>query len=690
MKSFLQLIFCLILYFWFIPSANAYITKSGNVSGEYWHNTDTYFISDNITVDSGAVFEIEAGTCVKFAHGKSITVYGSIICKGVFSSKITFTSMDDNSIGEIISGSDGVPEQGDWNRIYVTGTPSAQGIGIFYYVDVKYGGASNAGLYFYTADSADVRNCSIKYSRNYGLLDNNSNLLAFNCNISYNGNHGIYSSGSGTEINNCYISNNGGYAAYIVNALEIKSYSNNSGLGNAINAFSINGTIKKDYTLSKTTCGFPFVINGLVTVSGDYTLTIPAGEVVKFNGTSAGFRIYGTLSAIGTDSDNVVFTSFYDDTYGGDLNGDGSATNPAKGDWRFIYLNGLGDDKNGIGYMDYCKVLYGGAGNSSLVYFYYSKDGYFKNGLIQYSKYRGLQASIDTLSILNSSVLNCNDFGLSLNYVVLNLNNCIVNNNGKNGIHATSSELEINNCTFNNNNGYAAYLYNMNKILDCSNNSGSGNAIDAFAISGTIDKDYTLSESVCGFPFVIIGNVTLTDNHTLTIPAGEVLKFNGTGAGFTVNGTLNAIGTSTDSIIFTSFYDDTYGGDLNGDGGATSPAKGDWRNIYLYGSGTSYQGIGNIDYCKVLYGGYGNNNAVKFYYSDSGYFKNSLIQYSDSHGLYAYYDTINAANSMFLDCDGNGVYAYHSVLNLNNSILNNNGNDGIYAAGTSELEINNC
>ena len=54
----------------------AYVTKSGNVSGEYWHNTDTYFINGDLIVDAGTTFEIQAGTRVKFAPGTSINVYG--------------------------------------------------------------------------------------------------------------------------------------------------------------------------------------------------------------------------------------------------------------------------------------------------------------------------------------------------------------------------------------------------------------------------------------------------------------------------------------------------------------------------------------------------------------------------------------------------------------------------------------
>ena len=101
------------------------------------------------------------------------------------------------------------------------------------------------------------------------------------------------------------------------------------------------GTITSDQTWSPE--GGTFLVDGLVTIASGATLTIKAGTIVKFDGSSSGITVSGTLEVGGTASQPVVLSSWKDDTAGRDSNGDGDATTPAAGDWQGIKISSSGE-----------------------------------------------------------------------------------------------------------------------------------------------------------------------------------------------------------------------------------------------------------------------------------------------------------------------------------------------------------
>jgi hypothetical protein len=81
-----------------------------------------------------------------------------------------------------------------------------------------------------------------------------------------------------------------------------------------------------------------------VTVPVARTLTIEAGAIVKFTN-DAQINVNGKLIAQGTSSNPIYFTSYYDDSIGGDTDGSGP-TEGAVGDWGAIVFNGGSDDSS--------------------------------------------------------------------------------------------------------------------------------------------------------------------------------------------------------------------------------------------------------------------------------------------------------------------------------------------------------
>ena len=96
-------------------------------------------------------------------------------------------------------------------------------------------------------------------------------------------------------------------------------------------------------------------VTGDVSVASGVTLTLAPGAVVKMHRNGAMvFNTASRLLAPGTLAAPVTITSIRDDSVGGDSNGDGDQTQPAAGDWRWIYL----DDASGV--FDHAQVRYGG------------------------------------------------------------------------------------------------------------------------------------------------------------------------------------------------------------------------------------------------------------------------------------------------------------------------------------------
>lgn len=654
-------VFC----FFFCTLSFSYTTiNGGNVSGTC-SSGSTYYIIGTVYVQDNQTLTVEQGCFVKFAPGAELFIYGTLTVNGSAENYAYFTSYNDNSVGETITGSGGTPNPGDWKGIYLYGNADYEGTGNFYYANIKYAGNTSssydAAIYFDRTDNGTLNHCSVEYSAQDGVRLFSANPVIVSSAFSNNLRHGIFGENGYLDANTPTINfntftGNGGYGVKLSN-FRIRPFTGNTGSGNGINGFGIDGDVKDNVTITEGSTSFPFIISGKVTVLINITLTIPAGSVIKVD-TLGELFVYGSVNFPGTAESGIVLTSLKDDSYGGDANSNGSATLPVKGDWKGIYLYGP-DSYQGIAHFDYCRIRYAGSlytAYDACVYFDRVKEGYFANSICEYSGYDGFNIYSSSPNIHNSQFAYNTHHGVFLASSYMPA--CII---------------YINNNSFINNGQYGAYLVNA-YITSYSGNSGSGNGVNGIGIQGTVVTNQVWSTTPL-FPLVLTGQVFVNNGITLALDAGAVIKSESSGE-FFVYGTLDVNGTAESNVVITSLKDDSYGGDSNNDGSASSPAPGDWKGIYLNGAGSGYDAIGTFDYCRIRYGGnivatsYESN--VYFYQSKSGYFKNSISEYSEKDGLFFYSCAPVITNSSFNHNGRHGISSESGYQPANYATINNN------------------
>ncbi|CAN2046258.1 putative pectate lyase C (modular protein) [Candidatus Magnetomoraceae bacterium gMMP-1] len=433
-------------------------------------------------------------------------------------------------------------------------------------------------------------------------------------------------------------------------------------------AVNFNGSINNDTIW--TDAGSPYIITDNVTVFEGVKLTIEPGVVIKFNEGQIKFIINGTLNAEGTQARPIYFTSFRDDSVGGDTNNDGESSG-LPGDWFNIHFTS--NSQNNV--LDNVVVRYGG------------KDTPLRGG----SLFIETSSLIITQSIIEESETN----GIYISNASPEIKNNNIINNTDTGIYLGLSNAKITNNTISGNSSFAISIYDPSSNPLINNNTIVDNETNAVRLSGTIknsikweslDAAYVITEDL-SMPET--EGLTISKGVNLTIGPGVVVKFDSSKR-FKINGSLIADGSSTKPIYFTSLYDDNAGGDTNGDKSNTDPAPGDWFNLYF-----TSESSGNIlDNIIIRYGGaefpkceppYCNTNiSIE---TNSLSLSGSIIEQSANHGIY-----ISEASPLIYGCDISINAGYGINLNLSNAILikNNIQNNNIAAYNSTSSVFTNA
>jgi hypothetical protein len=195
------------------------------------------------------------------------------------------------------------------------------------------------------------------------------------------------------------------------------------------------------------------------------------------------------------------------------------------------------------------------------------------------------------------------------------------------------------------------------------------NAATIYA-SGAISTDTTWTTA--GSPYWVQTLLRVTPGVRLTIEPGVVVKFGKPGSTqstwLQVDGQLIARGTAAAPIVFTSAKDDSVAGDTNGDGSATSPARGDWTYVTFTASATT-QSV--IDRSKFRYGSPGYAylcNGGNVYVASKASLSLTNSDFQDSAGAGVYVASgagdVRVANNRFYD-SGCGISADSGTITEN-------------------------
>jgi parallel beta-helix repeat protein len=309
------------------------------------------------------------------------------------------------------------------------------------------------------------------------------------------------------------------------------------------------------------------------------TVTVLPGVTVKFLSGTSFLQVDGTLKAVGTEVDKILFTS--------------SKVAPKAGDWSQILFTSTCENCE----MACCEVAWGGAFGVPMVVLQGAAVGFDRCAIHDSLAALVYTKSTGSLTIADSSLETCGGTGVdcddasSLTMTRATVSKCMLS-----GVRVDGGSLVMDGCTLKDNKEAAGAITGTMSALSLTGNSAWGNDLNGLVVTLCQVPVTATITSTGSLPLVVGGDTATagltfpTAGTTITVNAGSIVKFLDSDYSRIYSvAALNVAGTEAEPVVFTSIHDDSYGGDT--DAGPTPPAPGDWGCVRVaYGTSATVRG----------------------------------------------------------------------------------------------------
>lgn len=592
-------------------SLQSVVSVSGTISTDTtWTADNIYYITADTIVAPGVTLTIEGGTVVKFwvPLDPSISPRTELLVNGYLrftgtspENMVVFTSgRDDSAIYGGDTNGDGsqtLPAPGDWDYVRLTNWVEAEPS--YQFMIVRY---SYYGLNFHSTTTSVIPQpvfennvlvdnyCGLTFSLESDLdlqgevrtNDFSQNMFGF-CTYRKSGTGQV----NPTLSNNNF--NNNSVLPIFLYGTSFPTYIDNTFTGFPDPGDRLGIGLGGEYNTSGTLTivnDMPFVLVTPMEVIGSGTnLTVPAGavfksftryELAKSTDPLFGLKVTGGITFESTELEPIIFTSYRDDTVGGDTNGDDLDTEPYPTDWA------------GVHFVD--SQLPSAANYT----FEWLEFRYAVNGFLYETTTTSTGAR---RPIINHDIFRNNLNGLRFKAVSDSLTSRIEPTiqqsifAGQGIIPTKITDTQP---------GVPIMLENVVEPTYVGN-IFSGNLHPAIGLTGkwrgVVRLVNVAGQGLDPLPFLIHGDMWVGNANTstgiengpqLTIPSGAILKLfvnpyetdPAKRSRLLASSQLVMESTEFTPIVFTSYFDDAYGGDTDG-GVSINPAPSDWTAVIV-------------------------------------------------------------------------------------------------------------